>query len=304
MRIPKIATYRIPDAASWPANRVNWQPEPHRAALLVHDMQAYFLGFYDQAQSPVPELVKNIQAILQACRTAGIPVFYTAQPGQQPLIERALLQDWWGPGITACPDQSDVVPALTPSPHDTVLTKWRYSAFAKSDFQQQLQRLGRDQLIVCGIYAHIGVMTTCVDAFMRDIQPFLIADAVADFSQAEHEMALKWVAGRCGVVTGTAPLIQGIQSTASAHLYPDEQALLRDVAEAMAMPASDLQADDNLVDMGLDSIRLMAMIGRWKKAGCHVDFPELAKVPTIQAWWPLLTKAPTPTLLQEARLGT
>ncbi|MDI1261535.1 isochorismatase family protein [Aquabacterium sp.] len=304
MSIPKIATYCMPEPATWPTNRVNWHADPQRAALLIHDMQAYFLGFYDQTQAPVPDLVMRIQRLRQACHAAGIPVFYTAQPGEQPLTERALLQDWWGPGITADPEQSGIVHELTPSDNDTVLTKWRYSAFAKSDFQQQLQQLGRDQLIVCGIYAHIGVMTTCVDAFMRDIQPFLIADAVADFSLAEHEMALKWVAGRCGVVTGTDALIQGLAPTAEVHLYPSEQALLLDVAKVMEMPASDLQADDNLVDMGLDSIRLMAMIGHWKKAGSQVDFSALAKVPTIQAWWPLLTTAPSHLSPEENHLGT
>lgn len=303
MSIPKIAAYPLPEPATWPANRVQRQPDPMRAALLIHDMQDYFLGFYDTTQSPVPQLVEHIQRIRQACHAAGVPVFYTAQPGQQSHADRALLQDWWGPGITAYPEQSAVVSALSPTENDTVLTKWRYSAFAKSDFQHQLQQSGRDQLIVCGIYAHIGVMTTCVDAFMRDIQPFLVADAVADFSQAEHEMALKWVSGRCGVVTGTDALIQSLQPTPALRLYANEHALLLDVAEAMGMPASDLQADDNLVDMGLDSIRLMAMIAKWKKAGCQVDFPSLAKAPTIQAWWPLLTRDSAHAPQQENNLG-
>lgn len=305
MSIPKIASYPLPEAATWPSSRVDWQPDPKRAALLIHDMQAYFLGFYDAAQSPVPQLLAHIQRIRQACRTADIPVFYTAQPGQQSPTDRALLQDWWGHGITAFPEQSNVVGVLSPSDSETVLAKWRYSAFAKSDFQQRLQQLGRDQLIVCGIYAHIGVMTTCVDAFMRDIQPFLVADAVADFSREEHEMALRWVAGRCGVVTGTDALIQNIQATAATRtLYEDEHALLLDVANAMELPASDLQADDNLVDMGLDSIRLMAMIARWKKAGCLVDFPSLAKAPTVQAWFPLLTRDPSRSPQQENNIGS
>ncbi|MEV0675455.1 isochorismatase family protein [Actinosynnema sp. NPDC050436] len=212
MSLPKIRPYPMPTAAELPAGRVSWRPDPARAALLVHDAQRYFLAPYEGG--PVPEMVANTAALLAAARVAGVPVFYTAQPGVQAAADRGLLTEFWGPGIGAVidadPAAADVVPDLAPEPGDTVLVKWRYSAFQRSTFAEQLAAAGRDQLLITGVYAHIGCQATAVEAFMRDVQPFLVCDAVADFSRERHDQACEYVAQRCGVVTTTADALAAL----------------------------------------------------------------------------------------------
>jgi bifunctional isochorismate lyase/aryl carrier protein len=97
-----------------------------------------------------------------------------------------------------------------------VLTKHRYSAFQRSNLETLMRARGRDQLVICGVYAHIGCMATAVEAFQRDIEAFFVADALADYSREKHDMALQWVAATCGVPLMTAQVTQGaVQGAAS-----------------------------------------------------------------------------------------
>ena len=207
MAIPKLTGYALPAATEIPQNKVSWAFEPERAALLIHDMQDYFINFWGEDCPMMAQVIANIVALREFCKQHNIPVYYTAQPKEQSDEDRALLNDMWGPGLTRKPEEQQVVAALAPDEDDTVLVKWRYSAFHRSPLEQMLKESGRNQLLITGVYAHIGCMTTATDAFMRDIKPFMVADALADFSRDEHLMALNYVAGRSGRVVMTEDLL-------------------------------------------------------------------------------------------------
>lgn len=201
--IPTITDYRLPRGQDLPDNRVDWRPDPRRAALLVHDMQQYFVDTFGSGSSMATDLVANSRALLEAARRAGLPVAHTAQAGGADPAERGLLADFWGPGMTADPQHTRIVAGLEPAVSDLRITKRRYSAFHRSGLADWLRTNGRDQLIICGVYAHIGCMITAFDAYARDVQPFLVSDAVADFTEQEHHLALQLVARRCGAVADT-----------------------------------------------------------------------------------------------------
>ncbi|OAR23647.1 isochorismatase [Streptomyces sp. ERV7] len=205
--LPSIDPYPMPSEGDLPANTATWTVDPDRAVLLVHDMQRYFLRPFPADQSPGGALVRNAALLRESCAAAGIPVAYTAQPGGMSEQERGLLKDFWGPGMRVAPEDRQVVDELEPGADDWVFTKWRYSAFFKSDLLERMRAAGRDQLVICGVYAHVGVLMSAVEAFTNDIQPFLVADAVADFSEQYHRMALNYAAERCAVVTTTKSVL-------------------------------------------------------------------------------------------------
>ncbi|WP_347303308.1 isochorismatase family protein [Croceibacterium sp. TMG7-5b_MA50] len=206
-RLPGIAPYPMP--AEWPPSRADWVPERGRAALLVHDMQHYFVDAF--AGDPVAELTRNIAALLAAARSGGVPVFFTAQHGDQLRADRGLQADLWGPGMRHVAEHQPIVPALAPQEGDIVLVKHRYSAFQRSNLEVLMRARGRDQLIVCGIYAHIGCLFTAAEAFQLDIQPFMAGDALGDFSREWHDRALAHAADACARVMATAELVEALR---------------------------------------------------------------------------------------------
>ena len=281
MAIPKLTAYALPTAEELPISKVNWAFEPERAALLIHDMQEYFLNFWGENSAMMQQVVANIARLRAYCKTHNIPVYYTAQPKEQSDEDRALLNDMWGPGLTRSPEQQRIVRELTPDEADTVLVKWRYSAFHRSPLEQMLKETGRNQLLITGVYAHIGCMTTATDAFMRDIKPFFIADALADFTRDEHLMSLNYVAGRSGRVVMTDELLPSVPAT---------KAALRELILPLLDESDEPMDDENLIDYGLDSVRMMALAARWRKVHGDIDFVMLAKNPTLDAWWALLSR--------------
>ncbi len=286
MAIPRISGYAMPLASEFPANKTSWAVEAEKTVLLVHDMQQYFLNFYDLTQQPIPALLQHCQDLMAACHAANIPVVYTAQPGNQTPEHRQLLTDFWGKGLGDDPEIVRIIPQLAPQPQDIVLTKWRYSAFQRTNLLQLMQDAGRNQLIVCGVYAHIGCLLSSADAFMFDIKPFLVGDALADFSREEHEMALKYAAGRCAQVASTSAVLAALTpakaiSTASAF---ELDSLREAVAKQLNIDASEIQDDDNLMLLGLDSVRLMALVAAWKEVGADIEFQDVAEEPTLEAW--------------------
>ncbi|MDU7286044.1 isochorismatase family protein [Corynebacterium kroppenstedtii] len=197
MAIPSIAPYSIPTLTAKPA--VNWALHADRAALLVHDMQNYFISAYTPDDEPASTMVTNIRELIARADEVGIPVLYTAQPPEQKEYRRGLLRELWGQGIQT-DAEADIIPELAPRKHHHVITKWRYSAFARTDLRESLAFAKRDQLIITGVYGHMGCGVSAVDAFMNDIQPFLVRDAIADFTRDDHAATINWVARRCGRV--------------------------------------------------------------------------------------------------------
>ena len=80
-------------------------------------------------------------------------------------------------------------------------------------------------------------------------------------------MALKYVAGRSGRVVMTEELLP----------LPASKAALRALILPLLDESDEPLDDENLIDYGLDSVRMMALAARWRKVHGDIDFVMLAK---------------------------
>jgi aryl carrier-like protein len=65
------------------------------------------------------------------------------------------------------------------------------------------------------------------------------------------------------------------------------QRMRDDVAAILKTDASEIADDDNLIDHGLDSMRLMRLTQQWHDRGVTVPFADLAERPQLSHWWTL-----------------
>lgn len=71
------------------------------------------------------------------------------------------------------------------------------------------------------------------------------------------------------------------------------EAIIGDIAEIVGVDRSEIDDETNVLDVGLDSVRLMSLIERWRANGStQADLVRLAADPVVGAWVRELTQGP------------
>lgn len=65
-------------------------------------------------------------------------------------------------------------------------------------------------------------------------------------------------------------------------LTPEE--IKQAVGAVLSIAPETIDDDANLAQLGLQSIQLMRLSGRWRRSGLQVDFATLAVDPTVRSW--------------------
>jgi isochorismate hydrolase len=181
------------------------------AALLVIDMQRYFTDPSSHAYFPqVERIVGNVQQIMDAFRTRGLPVLYTRHAvakGEDP----GMMGRWWGDILALDDPFSAIDERFAPLATETVVRKTRYSAFIGTGFQRILEDLKVTRLVIVGVMTHLCCESTARDAFMHDRQVFFMVDATATNDDALHLGSLRALADGFAILTTTQEVMSWLQ---------------------------------------------------------------------------------------------
>jgi maleamate amidohydrolase len=136
--------------------------------------------------------VPAIANIIAAARQARIPIAYSRRSDvrlrrQSPKTARAH-EDVMA--FSAIEDGNSIIAELAPEPHDLVFGKTSPSIFFDTAFGAWYEDNQCDGLFVVGCTTSGCVRASVVDAFSRQINCFIIADAVFDRFSLSHRTAL------------------------------------------------------------------------------------------------------------------
>ena len=90
-----------------------------------------------------------------------------------------------GQEILAIPEVAGLLSDLRPIP------KLCFSAWGSAAFRQQLQATGRRQVLLAGIEAHVCVYQTALDLREASYEVWVVCDATASRTAANHRLGLE-----------------------------------------------------------------------------------------------------------------
>lgn len=158
--------------------------------LTVVDVQ----GKLAQLMADKEALFKNIRILIQAAQILGIPILWCEQ------VPAAL-----GPTV---PEIAELLAGLEP------IHKASFSCCGQEQFNAQLNTLGKEQVLLCGIETHVCIYQTAMDLMEGGLDVTIPADAVSSRTEHNRQIALTRLAAEGAHVSSTEMTLFELLKTA------------------------------------------------------------------------------------------
>ncbi len=141
--------------------------EIEKSCLVIVDVQ----GKLAQLMYDKEALFKNIRILIQAAKELSIPILWCQQ------VPEAL-----GPTV---PEIAELLTDTQP------INKSAFSCCGDEKFNAAVQKLGRQQILLCGIETHVCIYQTAMNLKSKGNEVHVIADAVSSRTRDNKKLALK-----------------------------------------------------------------------------------------------------------------
>ncbi len=198
--------------------------DPARTALVVVDMQNYFMAEGELAYCPgAAHIVSDVNRLAQAVRkTGGLVVWIVMEASEESRENWKNLHETYLPelreirfaSLGAAGEGFKLWPGLITDAADETVIKTRYSAFIEgsSEIEKVLRAHQIETVLIGGVATNVCCDSTARDCMMRGFRTIMVSDANATFSEAEHEAALTTFITFFGDVQETDEVIERLNA--------------------------------------------------------------------------------------------
>ena len=162
--------------------------QPVCSALLVLDMQSYFLDAGSHAYVPsAGAILDGILQLIDAYNAQKKPIFFSQHINTAD--NAGMMSIWWKDLITSDNPFHRIIPEIDPSV-GTLIQKNQYDVFYQTPLDGMLHARGVTQVVICGVMTHLCCETTARSAFMNGFEVFFPVDGTATYNLAYHRASL------------------------------------------------------------------------------------------------------------------
>jgi nicotinamidase-related amidase len=154
-----------------------------KAGLVVVDIQERFVPVIHELQ----RMVQNSLRLINGVGILRLPILATEQYRE-------------GLGATV-PEIASAIPNFAP------MEKNSFSCCSAPGFVEALRAKGVQDVILCGIEAHVCVCQTCLGLLDAGFRPFVVADAISSRTPENHRLGVERMRDAGAVIVSTEMIL-------------------------------------------------------------------------------------------------
>lgn len=176
------------DSLRWKKSKDLNKLDFSRAALLVLDMQEYFLDIDSHAYIPSAKaIIPKILKLQEYFLNKDNQVVQTRHVNSRD--NAGMMNEWWGHLMSRDDPRIKILSELQDR-RVRILEKTQYDAFYQTGLFDFLKENMVKHLFITGVMTHLCVETTVRSAFVRGFEVFLVVDGTATYNREFFQSSL------------------------------------------------------------------------------------------------------------------